>query len=115
MSLITKTTVNLVKNKVPNSNLLAYATIEVAGLVELHGFKVLEGNNGLYIGEPSKLKMDKDGNPIKWTDANGVEKSQYEKIVRSTSDNSANVIKTAILNAYAAVKAGANAKAASES
>jgi len=38
----------------PKGNLVGFASIKLNGLVTVHNFKILEGENGLFVGMPSK-------------------------------------------------------------
>lgn len=49
----------------PNSKLKAFVTLVIDNLVEIHGFKIIEGSNGLFVTPPShKGTVMEDGNTV---------------------------------------------------
>ena len=76
------------------SNLKAFVTLVIEGLVEVDGFKVIDGRNGLFVSMPShKGTVMEDG----------VKVEKYFDDVRFLGDKGlefSNELKTSILNAY---------------
>jgi DNA-binding cell septation regulator SpoVG len=113
-NIITRTHINLVKEKKEGSDLLGFANVTFGGIVEVKGFKVRKNDNGIFVSFPSKAKI-KDGKIEKWLNPDtGKEQDSYEQIVHAPTDDGKNLLKTAILNAYSAAVAEAKAKVASE-
>lgn len=55
---ITHVRINLHNNQ--NEKFKAYADITIAGLFMIHGFKIREGEKGLFLTMPSKLNKNKE-------------------------------------------------------
>tara|TARA_E500000331_G_scaffold347702_1_gene388267 strand:+ start:273 stop:677 length:405 start_codon:yes stop_codon:yes gene_type:complete len=76
------------------SNLKAFVTLVIEGVVEVDGFKVINGKNGLFVSVPSHkgtvmedgVKVDKYFDDVRFVGEPGLEFS--------------NELKTAILNSY---------------
>ena len=76
------------------SNLKAFVTLVIEGILEVDGFKVIDGKNGLFVSVPSHkgtvmedgVKVDKYFDDVRFIGEPGTEFS--------------NEVKTAILNAY---------------
>lgn len=82
--------VNLLKN--PTSSMKAFATVIIDGLVEINGFRVIEGARGLFVACPSKPSNTPgpDGKPqyfddVRFTDADekgfSATKDQLQEVV----------------------------------
>ena len=69
-----------------SGSMLAFLSIETASGLILHDLRLLAGRNGVWVAMPSKLQIDRDGNPR--LDANG--RQTYSQIVefrdRAASD-----------------------------
>lgn len=109
--LITRTDVRLVKDQ---GNLLGFATIQMAGMVEIPNFKILKGEKNIYVGVPNQAEFNKDGTPKMWVDKEGKERRSYKAVVNPVSDDGKKVLETAILNAYAAKVASERASEAAK-
>lgn len=92
------------------SNLLAYANLDLLdGAFAVEGLRVIDGKNGPFVAMPGKAKKTKDGKPV--IDEN-TGKQVYDDLFHARNKNMHNVLQTAVLNAFLAAKAQANAKAA---
>lgn len=91
------------------SNLLAYANVHLLdGKFRVNGLRVINGKNGPFVAMPGKAKK-KDGKPV--IDEN-TGQQLYDDTFHALDKDSHNVLQTAVLNAFLAAKAQANAKAA---
>jgi DNA-binding cell septation regulator SpoVG len=76
------------------SNLKAFVTLVIEGLVEIDGFKIIDGKNGLFVSMPSHkgtvmedgVKVEKYFDDVRFLGEKGIEFS--------------NELKTSILNVY---------------
>lgn len=85
---------------------LAFANVQVAGLINLYNVKVNKATDGhLYIAMPGQKRM-KDKKEV--LDAEG--KVIYDNHFYPASNDARNVLTTAVLNAYAAKVAEEKAK-----
>jgi DNA-binding cell septation regulator SpoVG len=94
MALSFSAKVNLVKN--PQGPLRAYATVIIDGLVEINGFRVVEGTKGLFVAAPQTkgTKQTEDGkdqyfDDVRFSDAD-------EKGISETKQK----VQQAVLEAY---------------
>lgn len=72
----------------PDTSVKASASITLDGVFAVHGFRVIQGKDKLFVRMPSVSYTDKDGN-TQYSDVfHGITKSGYEAIQRS------------VLNAY---------------
>lgn len=86
---------------------LAFANVQVAGLINLHGVKVNKATDGhLYIAMPGQKRM-KDGKEVIDTER---DKVIYDNYFYPASNDARNMLTTAVLNAYAAKVAEEKAK-----
>ena len=51
-----------------NSKVVAYATLVIEDVVEISGFKIINGAKGLFVGPPQKKGKDKKTGEEKWYD-----------------------------------------------
>lgn len=114
-NIITKTHVNLVKERKEGSDLLGFANITLGNnFMEVKGFRIRKNQNGIFVSPPSKAKT-KDGKVEKWTDPEtGEEKDSYEQVARTLCDDAKNILHAAVLNAYSAKVAEAKANGAEQ-
>lgn len=96
MALTFSAKVNLVKN--PQGPLRAYATVVIDGLIEINGFRVVEGSKGLFVAAPQTkgAKQTEDGkdqyfDDVRFSDAD-------EKGISETKQK----VQAAVLEAYGA-------------
>lgn len=88
---------------------LAFANVQVAGLIQLHGIKINKAQDGrLYIAMPGQKRI-KDKKEV--LDEEG--KVIYDNPFYPSSVDARNILTSAVLNAYAAKVAEAKAKIAS--
>jgi DNA-binding cell septation regulator SpoVG len=97
MALTFSAKVNLVKN--PQGPLRAYATLVINNLIEINGFRVVEGSKGLFVAAPQTkgTKQTEDGkdqyfDDVRFSDADEKGFSETKTSVQQT-----------ILEAYGAV------------
>lgn len=72
----------------PDTSIKAFASVTLDGMFAVHGFKVIEGKDKIFVNMPSVNYTDKEGNTQYRDIFHGITKSAYEAIQRS------------VLNAY---------------
>lgn len=71
-----------------DGNVRAYASINVAGAVAIHGLRVMDSSKGLFVSMPSRSYKDQSGKP------------QYSDIAHAVTKDVHNAISTKVLDAY---------------
>lgn len=71
-----------------DGNVRAYASINVAGAVAIHGLRVMDSSKGLFVSMPSRSYKDQNG------------KTQYSDIAHAVTRDVHNAISTKVLDAY---------------
>lgn len=72
----------------PRGNLMGFANVTVADSLRIDDFKILQGENGLFVGMPSKPAPGKDG------------KTNYYETVRPTSKEFRAALNEAVVSEY---------------
>lgn len=85
----------------PRGNLMGFANVTVADSLRIDDFKILQGENGLFVGMPSKPAQGKDG------------KTNYYETVRPTSKEFRAALNEAVVSEYNAEVERLQARAAS--
>lgn len=84
----------------PRGNLMGFATVTVNDSLRIDDFKVLQGENGLFVGMPSKPAQGKDG------------KTTYYDTVRPVTKEFRAMLNEAVVEAYQAEVEHLQARAA---
>lgn len=71
-----------------NGSTRAYASINVAGAVAIHGLRVMDSSKGLFVSMPSRSYKDQSG------------KTQYSDIAHAVTKDVHNAINEKVLDAY---------------
>ena len=71
-----------------NGSTRAYASINVAGALAVHGLRVMDSSKGLFVSMPSRSYKDQSG------------KMQYSDIAYAVTKDVHNAISTKVLEAY---------------
>lgn len=87
--------VNLIRN--PKSKTVAFASLLIDDLMEVNGFRVIDGAKGLFVSPPQHKGKDKEGNDTWYDDVRFI-------IDKEATDSPAAAAKeeiyTSIINAY---------------
>lgn len=75
-------------NEDENSVLRAYASVNVAGAVAIHGLRVMESESGLFVSMPSRSYTDRNG------------EKQYADIAHPITAEARTAINDSVLKAY---------------
>lgn len=70
-----------------SSKLRAYAEVTIDNAVAIHGIKVLQGDNGLYLGMPSNEKKHDIAHPISQE-----VRTMFEKVIFDEYDKTEDVV-----------------------
>jgi DNA-binding cell septation regulator SpoVG len=107
----------------PNSKLKAFVTIVIDDVLEMHGFKIIEGNNGLFVSAPSHkgtatvdgAQVEKYYDDIQFTGEEGqaIFKELKEEIIREFSSSSSPARTTVAKTQAKKVEASATSEAGS--
>lgn len=71
-----------------DGNMRAYASINVAGAVAIHGIRVMESRKGLFVSMPNRSYTDSNGN------------TQYSDIAHAVTKEAREAINKQVLDAY---------------
>lgn len=71
-----------------DSNTKAYASVNVAGAVAIHGIRVIDSEKGLFVSMPSRSYTDRNG------------KTQYSDIAHAVTKEAHAAISDKVLEAY---------------
>lgn len=72
----------------PESAIKAYASVNIAGAVAIHGLRVMDSSKGLFVGMPNRIYEDRNGN------------TQYSDIAHPITAEARNAINDSVLKAY---------------
>ena len=100
-------TIKMNKLKQPAGKIVAFAALVIDDVLEVHGFRVIDGSKGLFVSPPQHLGKIKN--------ENGETEDKYFDDVRFVGDNWEDVskeIKEAVINAYSALSGDSRADAA---
>jgi stage V sporulation protein G len=94
----------------PKNNLLAFASVTINDSFKAHGFKILSGDNGLYVNMPSAKtnKTDEKGDPIFQDTFHPISSDARQQIVNAVLDG----YDAAIAKAQVVVKTAENMRRA---
>ncbi|HLD91485.1 MAG TPA: septation protein SpoVG family protein [Patescibacteria group bacterium] len=100
----------LMKNKTQkaDSNLLALCSVNLLdGAFRVNGIRVIQGEKGTFVSMPGRKKFKAGAEVI--SEKTG--KPEYDDIFHALTADARNVLNAAVMNAYNAVQATANATA----